>query len=578
MTRSPRPARPASAACFEDNRVTELLAGALAPSARRSAEQHLDECGRCRTLVAAVARVTPLPAEDEDLEDTEPSAEPSRLPAPGDRVADRFRIVRQLGRGGMGAVFEAEDLLLGVKVALKVLTPQLAAHDEGRTLVRKEVRLARRIHHPNVCRIHDLVVASGVPCISMELLPGTTLDVRLQRGHPGLDEAVSILRQVLSALSAAHRQAVIHRDLKPANIMLAPDGHVTVMDFGLARDLAASERSISGNPVGTPMYWSPEQARGEQATSRSDLYAVGMVALRLLVQPSGPIVDPPAMVELVPRRLRGFVRRCLQPDPEDRFQSAEQAQAALPAPGGMRPGRLALGMGALAAVGLAVVGVLHAPRADRAAPAEPPPRTAPDVQAAPASGGPAAANGTHGPAPVTRVLPAAATPLAPPAAAGSAAEGRAPPKRRKEAAVRTAPPAVVAPAPTTGPTSDQLRARHQELLASFRARHLVPEDAPAFWSGMKAVDVSLERGELEGTPSRLDELERQLAAVVVDESFVKAKLERLTRRAGARSLAPEVEKAISAAFARVHSAYFDGLYQDANRHLTHVSRLMEESR
>jgi eukaryotic-like serine/threonine-protein kinase len=217
---------------------------------------------------------------------------------PGELVAGRFRILRFLGQGGMAQVFEAEDLELGQDVAIKVVRPELAASRDARELLRREVLLARRVTHPNVCRIFDVfqhaapapVAAEGngaaVPStlvLVMELLRGETLAQRLARGGPLRPaEALPIIRQLAEALHAAHRSQVTHGDFKSGNVILEPSvagPRAVVTDFGLAQHSAAATRCVGG----TTAYMAPEQLLGGQVTPASDLYALGVVIHEMVV-------------------------------------------------------------------------------------------------------------------------------------------------------------------------------------------------------------------------------------------------------------------------------------------------------
>ncbi len=195
---------------------------------------------------------------------------------PGALLANRYRIVALLGRGGMGEVYRAHDLTLGQEVALKFL-PEVAARNPA-ALARfyNEVRIARQVSHPNVCRVYDLGEVDGQPYLSMEYVDGEDLGSLLRRiGRLPSDKAVEIARQLCAGLAAAHAKGVLHRDLKPANVMLNGRGHVVITDFGLA----ALADEIPGEEIrnGTPAYMAPEQLAGKEVTVQSDIYALGLV-------------------------------------------------------------------------------------------------------------------------------------------------------------------------------------------------------------------------------------------------------------------------------------------------------------
>ncbi|MBI2926292.1 MAG: serine/threonine protein kinase [Verrucomicrobia bacterium] len=200
--------------------------------------------------------------------------------------------MRQLGAGGMGEVFLAEDLRLDRKVALKLLPTEVARDPVRRQRFMTEAKAASALNHPNVCVIHEVdETEDGRLFITMEFLEGATLDVRMRQGIPPVEEIVGIGAQVADALEAAHAKGVIHRDIKPSNICLNQRGQVKVLDFGLAKrlvqpegvDLEVSTRlqTQSGQVLGTPHYMSPEQALGKEVDARSDIFSLGIVLYEL---------------------------------------------------------------------------------------------------------------------------------------------------------------------------------------------------------------------------------------------------------------------------------------------------------
>src|SRR5438309_6915842 len=199
---------------------------------------------------------------------------------PGTLLTDRYRIVALIGRGGMGEVYRAEDLKLDQDVALKFLPEKLVQDGAALARFHREVRIAREISHPNVCRVFDIGEVNGVPFISMEYVDGEDLSTLLRRiGHLPQDKAIDIARQLCAGIAAAHDHGVLHRDLKPANVMLDDRGKVRIMDFGLAgigTDIQGSEISS-----GTPAYMAPEQLTGKEVTVQSDIYSLGLVLYEL---------------------------------------------------------------------------------------------------------------------------------------------------------------------------------------------------------------------------------------------------------------------------------------------------------
>jgi serine/threonine protein kinase/WD40 repeat protein len=201
----------------------------------------------------------------------------------GQVLGERYQILEMLGRGGMGEVWHAFDLKLRVEVALKALRPEFFKSERRLELLRQEVRAAREVVSPNVCRIFDLIEVEGRELVSMEYVDGATLlGVLQERGPLELKEAQDIASQFLAGLEAIHQAGLIHRDIKPENIMLTRAGRVVVMDFGLARQEAEGGGTVSG----TPAYMSPEQAAGQTLDARADVYAAGVV-LAEMVSPDG---------------------------------------------------------------------------------------------------------------------------------------------------------------------------------------------------------------------------------------------------------------------------------------------------
>lgn len=260
---------------------------------------------------------------------------------PGSVLANRYRIVSLLGRGGMGEVYRAEDTKLGVAVALKFLPVELP---ESLDRFFREVRLGRQISHPNVCRIYDVVEADGLHFLSMEYVDGEDLASLLKRiGRLPPDKAMEVLRQVCAGLDAVHAKGVLHQDLKPANVMIDGRGQARIADFGLAIPTAEG-----GQPTlaGTPTYMAPEQLAGKGASVRSDLYALGLVAYEMFTgsrlfdgrslaelktqHEQRPSVRIRSLVAEIDARVEAVVLQCLDEDPEKRPASVRQVLAALP--------------------------------------------------------------------------------------------------------------------------------------------------------------------------------------------------------------------------------------------------------
>ena len=265
---------------------------------------------------------------------------------PGTVLQARYRIVGQIGRGGMGEVYRAQDLKLGQSVALKFLPPDV--HRDAARLQRflSEVRIARQISHPNVCRVYDVGEIDGHQFLSMEFVDGEDLASLLRRiGRLPADKGVEIARQVCAGLAAAHDRGVLHRDLKPSNIMIDGRGHARLADFGLA---AAGTDLRPGEIAGTPAYMAPEQLEGLELSTKTDIYALGLVLHELF---TGKRVFDGASIQELREQHRSrsgsrstltsssidldpaidrVIRRCLQPDPLNRPATALSVSAALP--------------------------------------------------------------------------------------------------------------------------------------------------------------------------------------------------------------------------------------------------------
>ena len=202
----------------------------------------------------------------------------------GDLWVDRFRIVKQIGRGAMGRVMLAEDEIVGEQITLKFMHPELTADGESRERFLREVKYSRKVSHSNVIRIHDMLFKDGLCAISMEYFDSKGVDDLLEKVKcfeikPGLE----ILYQIAAGMSAAHKQGVIHRDLKPSNVLINEQGLAKVADFGIASALSHSDATLTktGLIIGTPAYLSPERAKGLEADYRCDIYALGVIAYRM---------------------------------------------------------------------------------------------------------------------------------------------------------------------------------------------------------------------------------------------------------------------------------------------------------
>jgi tetratricopeptide (TPR) repeat protein/predicted Ser/Thr protein kinase len=309
-------------------------------------------------LGAVSSAVAAAPVLDETLTGTGPenwATRPRRNATAGQTqealeigtvLTNRYAILRRIGEGGMGAVYQARDLELNRVVALKVIRPSLAKNPEILSRFKQELILARQITHRNVIRIYDLSESDGLRFITMDFIDGRDLkNVLRTEGKFEPRQAAEIIEQVCRGLEAAHSESVIHRDLKPQNIMMDRSGKIIVMDFGIARSTAPGGMTHTGVLVGTPEYMSPEQAKGEKLDARSDLFSVGIIFYELL---TGDIpykadtsmaslykrtrekVPPPIeLAPKIPKALNAIVMRCLEIDKDKRYASATEILADL---------------------------------------------------------------------------------------------------------------------------------------------------------------------------------------------------------------------------------------------------------
>jgi serine/threonine protein kinase len=264
---------------------------------------------------------------------------PVQVIRPGTVIAGKYRIAEELGRGGMGVVYKAEDTRLQRTVALKFLPPELTHIPEIRDRFRQEAKAAAALDHPNICTIYDFDQAEDRAFISMAYIQGQSLRKRIDSGPLELEEALKIAAQVAEGLQEAHGKGIVHRDIKSANIMVTPKGQAKVMDFGLARVAGASLVTQEGTTMGTVSYMSPEQARGEKVDHRTDIWSFGVVLYEMLGgelpfkgEQSQAIVysilkeKPKPLTGVrpgLPPAIEQVVLKALEKEPDKRYQSFE---------------------------------------------------------------------------------------------------------------------------------------------------------------------------------------------------------------------------------------------------------------
>ncbi|MCJ7580750.1 MAG: protein kinase [Candidatus Aminicenantes bacterium] len=245
------------------------------------------ECPRCQTdnpgdSKFCKACATPLPFKQQ-FDQTKTLKTPGRKSLVGTTIAGKYKIVAELGKGGMGIVYKAEDIRLKRTVALKFLPPELTRDEEARERFVQEARAASALDHNNICTIHEIADAEDEHFfIAMAFYEGQSLKERIRKGPVEEKEAVDIAMQTALGLSKAHTRGIVHRDIKPANIIVTQDGVVKILDFGLAKLTGQVRLTLTGTKMGTPAYMSPEQAQGQEVDHRTDIWSLGVVLYEML--------------------------------------------------------------------------------------------------------------------------------------------------------------------------------------------------------------------------------------------------------------------------------------------------------
>ncbi|MBA2538382.1 MAG: serine/threonine protein kinase [Deltaproteobacteria bacterium] len=464
--------------CPDENLLVELAEGKLVGSARRAIDVHLDTCAACSRLVIELAKLAG--------------------PSHPHNAPKRYKVIKQLGAGAMGVVWEAEDTHLHRRVALKFVKPEGIDDKALRKRLLREARALAQVRHPNVVAVYDAGESEDEVCLVLELVTGTNARTWRSAKPRTLPEVLAVWRQAAAGIAAVHRAGIVHRDIKPDNVFVADDNRVMVGDFGLARgDVMDTTTSltVSGAVIGTPLYMSPEQLHGDTATKKSDQFAlcasiweavlderpfrgttIAAIVLAMLKVP-----EPPKTATPEQRKILTILQRGLDPDPSKRFDDIDGLIAALSQPGAKSRAPLWIGLGAVVLAVAGTVAVLAVTRrSESQAPAATPGSSAPVGSAAPGSPGSASSGSAAGsatPATAGSASSGSAAGSATPATAGSATPTTA--GSATPAAAGSATTAAGSAAPTTAISPPPPRsAQGAPLIATPRDAKGQPKTEP----------------------------------------------------------------------------------------------------